>query len=230
MRMGPRYGVEAPYVPLSLAAGGLACLLIAARRPMRLLTATGAAVLVQAGLYLHTTIRGKRRVWIRELDRLGLNGDERLLDLGCGRGAVLVAAAQRLPHGAAIGVDLWRSRDQTGNDPRVALANAAVEAVGDRVRVLTADMAALPFGEATFDVVTSALAIHNIPTADGRRLALTEAMRVLRPGGRLLVADFRRTEEYPRHLEEAATGRRLGPSYWYGGPWAATRLVTAIKT
>jgi arsenite methyltransferase len=47
------------------------------------------------------------------LDRLGLRGDERILDLGCVRGAVLLAA-QHLTTGRAVGVDLWRSRDQSG--------------------------------------------------------------------------------------------------------------------
>jgi cyclopropane fatty-acyl-phospholipid synthase-like methyltransferase len=59
------------------------------------------SLLAQAGLYLHTTVRGRVRVWRRELDRLDLRGNEHLLDVGCGRGAVLVEAAQRLPSGRA---------------------------------------------------------------------------------------------------------------------------------
>ncbi|MGH3768868.1 MAG: SAM-dependent methyltransferase [Pseudonocardiaceae bacterium] len=77
----------------------------------------GAALLGQAALYLHTTPRGKVRVWEDELDRLSLRGDEQLLDLGCGRGAVLIAAAQRLPAGRAVGVDLWRTAAR-GRRPR----------------------------------------------------------------------------------------------------------------
>lgn len=57
------------------------------------MAATGALLLANAGVYLRTTLRGKLRIWERELDRAGLRGDERLLDLGCGRGAVLIAAA-----------------------------------------------------------------------------------------------------------------------------------------
>jgi len=47
------------------------------------------------------------------------------------------------------------------------------------------------------------------------------ANAVLRPGGLLLLADFRHTGEYREHLGPAANGRPLGPSYCYGGPWAA---------
>jgi ubiquinone/menaquinone biosynthesis C-methylase UbiE len=178
---------------------------------------------------MHTTVRGKLRVWERELDRLGLRGDEYLLDLGCGRGAVLVAAARRLPRGRAVGVDLWRSRDQSGNDPETTRRNALAAGVADRIELRTADMIDLPFADGTFDVVTSALAIHNIATADGRRRAVAEAMRVLRPGGRLLLADFRHTSEYRDELGFDSSCWPLGPSYWYGGPWAAATMIAATK-
>jgi ubiquinone/menaquinone biosynthesis C-methylase UbiE len=48
----------------------------------------------------------------------------------------------------------------------------------------------LPYDDATYDVVLSCLAVHHIPAAD-RGQAFAEMNRVLRPGGRLLVADFR---------------------------------------
>jgi protein-S-isoprenylcysteine O-methyltransferase Ste14 len=56
---------------------------------------------------LYTTLRGKFVVWAELLDKLGLRGDERILDLGCGRGAVLLLAAQHLTTGRAVGVDLF---------------------------------------------------------------------------------------------------------------------------
>ena len=118
-----RYGIEAPYVPAVLSAGGMACCAVAKWRKAPWLAVIGVSLLAQAGLYLHTTVRGKVRVWGRELDRLELRGNEHLLDLGCGRGAVLIEAAQRLPRGRAVGVDLWRSQDQSGNDAAVTLAN-----------------------------------------------------------------------------------------------------------
>ncbi len=141
----------------------------------------------------------------------------------------MIAAAQRPPAGRAVGVDLWRSQDQSGDDIQVTRTNAEHAGVVDRVELHTADMTELPFADDSFDVVTSALAIHNIPTAAKRHRALDEAMRVLRPGGRLLVADFRHTSGYRKHLRHTATSRRLGCRYWYGGPWAATTMVTATR-
>ena len=192
------------------------------------MAATGAVLLANAGVYLHTTLRGKLRIWERELDRVGLTGDEQLLDLGCGRGAVLIAAARRLPAGRAVGVDLWTA-DQSGNSPEAALANAVAAGVADRVEVHTADMTALPFPDGSFDVVTSALAIHNIRVPEGRYRAVDEAMRVLRPGGQLLIADpWPMARKYAAHIGQG-TLRDLGPGYWYGGPWLGVTLLHAVK-
>jgi SAM-dependent methyltransferase len=226
----PRYGVDAAPIPAVLAAAGAACCLTAARRrPGRIaMAATGAVLLANAGVYLHTTLRGKLRIWERELDRLGLTGDEQLLDLGCGRGAVLIAAARRLPAGRAVGADLWTA-DQSGNRREVTLANAAAAGVAHRVEVHTADMTALPFPDASFDVVTSAMAIHNIRIPEGRYRAVDEAMRVLRPGGQLLIADpWLMVRKYAAHIGQG-TLRDLGPGYWYGGPWFGVTLLHAVK-
>ncbi|OHV29639.1 MULTISPECIES: class I SAM-dependent methyltransferase [Pseudofrankia] len=227
----PRYGVDAPAFVAALGAAGAACSLAAARRrPGRVaMAAAGGVLLASTGVYLHTTLRGKLRVWERELDRAGLKGDERLLDLGCGRGAVLIAAARRLPAGRAYGADLWSGKDQSGNGPEATLANAAAAGVADRVEVHTADMTALPFADCSFDVVTSALAIHNIPSYEGRYRAVDEAMRVLRPGGQLLVADlWPMARKYAAHIGQG-TLRPLGPEYWYGGPWCGITFLRVVK-
>lgn len=226
----PRYGVDAAPLPATVGAVGVACLLAAVRqrRARVAWAAAGAVLLANTGVYLHTTLRGKLRVWGRELDRLSLSGDEHLLDMGCGRGAVLIAAATRLPGGRAVGVDLW-SKDQSGNSPDSTLANAAAAGVADRVEVHTADMARLPFSDGTFDVVTSAMAIHNIPTYEDRCHAVDEALRVLRPGGQLLIADpWPMARKYARHLNRG-TLRPLGPGYWYGGPWLGVTLLQVGK-
>jgi ubiquinone/menaquinone biosynthesis C-methylase UbiE len=192
------------------------------------LAAVGGTLLATTGVYLHTTLRGKLRVWERELDRIGLQGDEQLLDMGCGRGAVLIAAARRLPEGRVVGADLW-SKDQSGNRPEATLANAAAAGVADRVKVQTADMAALPFADSSFDVVTSAMAIHNIRSPERRLRAIDEAVRVLRPGGQLVLADpWPMARKYAAHLGYG-TLRPLGPAYWYGGPLLGVTLLHAWK-
>src|SRR5262249_60224567 len=115
---------------------------------------------VCSGFY--TSRRGKFVVWWRLLDSLALQGDERVLDLGCGRGAVLLMAGERLHTGRAVGVDLWNRADQSGNSPDATRRNADAEGVAGRVELHTADMTALPFPSDSFDVVLSNVAIHNI--------------------------------------------------------------------
>ena len=146
--------------------------------------------------------------------------------MGCGRGAVLLMAAQHLTTGRAIGVDLWRSFDQSGNSIEATRRNAIAEGVADRVELHTANMTALPFADSSFDVVVSSLAIHNISRRADRDKAIEEAVRVLRPGGRLMIADVRATRQYREHLARSGMNevgrRRLG---WL---WPAV-LVTATK-
>jgi cyclopropane fatty-acyl-phospholipid synthase-like methyltransferase len=201
------------------------------------IVASGAGALwlfLNAGVYIHTTRVGKFAVWADLLDRLELSGDERLLDIGCGRGAVLLMAAHRLPRGRAVGVDIWSTMDQSGNAEHVTRQNAELEGVSERVELHSADMRELPFDDGSFDVVVSSLAIHNVSGADERAKALREAARVLKKDGKLAIADIRYTRAYARELEACGlkiTDRRsLGARFWYAaGPWAATRLVAAIK-
>ena len=191
-----------------------------------------ANLVATAVFYLHTTRVGKFHAWARVLDELALHGDETVLDLGCGRGAVLLAAAKRLPRGRAIGVDLWRA-DQSGNSPEQTLTNAALEEVADRVEVHTADITELPFDDGSVDVVVSSLVIHNLPDRAAREAAMREAARVLRPGGRLAIADLWATRQHAAQLREMGwtdvERRNLGWRMWWGGPWLPTHVVTATK-
>jgi arsenite methyltransferase len=235
------YGFDAPYALVMFAVAGTG---MAAAAIWSLWTHQGGrAVAVMAGYsafflgnalsFFYTTRLGKFRVWDEILDALHLRGDERVLDMGCGRGAVLTAVARRLTTGRVTGIDLWSTHDQSGNARDVTLRNASLEGVQDRIEIQTGDMRAMPFPDATFDLVVSSLAIHNIPTSAGRAEAIGEAWRVLKPGGRLAIADIRATQRYVETLSKlGATGlarRGLGWRFWYGNPFARTCLVTASK-
>ena len=226
------YGLDAPYllaIPVILVAGALAQGVLTGT-PWPFVGAT--LVIVGTGFGLHASRRGKFVVWAELLDELDLHGDEQILDLGCGRGAVLLLAAHHLTSGRAVGVDLWRPGDQSDNALESTRRNAVIEGVSDRVELHTADIASLPFGEASFDVVTSNLVLHNLSSKAQRR-ALSEAVRVLRPGGRLLIADLRGTGHYLEPLRSLGlvdvTYRNLGWRLWWSGPWLATRLIAATK-
>jgi ubiquinone/menaquinone biosynthesis C-methylase UbiE len=142
----------------------------------------------------------------RLLERVALRPTDRVLDVGCGRGLLAIGAAKRATEGRVVGLDLWRSVDQSGNDPEVTRANAAAEQVAGRVELETADMTKMPFADGSFDVVVSSWAIHNVPSAEGRVAALREIARVLAPGGRLAIVD-------------------IGPGRRYGAALAAAGLA-----
>lgn len=191
----------------------------------------GVFFLVQTAVFLHTTLRGKHVVWRGLLDDLDLEGTERILDVGCGRGAVLIAAAQRVPSGRVDGVDLWKSADQSGNGEATTRSNAQAMGVAALVHLHTADMVALPFDDASFDDVVSSLAVHNIEVPTSRAVALDEMVRVLRPAGRLVIVDLRHATSYAAQLEQRGLQsivlRKLGPQFWFGGPWQSASAVTA---
>jgi arsenite methyltransferase len=125
-----------------------------------------------------------------------LTGNEKVLDLGCGRGLLLIGAAKRLTTGKATGIDIWQSEDLSDNRPDATLHNARLEGVDARVEIRTADMRELPFADAMFDVVVSRAAIHNLYSAPDRAKAIREVARVLKPGGRALIEDIRHGREY----------------------------------
>ena len=241
--MTPRrgeYGFDAPYVPALMLLGSTPLWFGAVGALTRsdavgVLTMGLSAIFLVccAGTYVYTTRRGKFIVWDELLSALKLTGAEQVLDVGCGRGAVLLLAAQRLTTGKATGIDLWQAQDQSGNAQEATKKNALAEGVGERVELHTGDMRKLPFADASFDVIVSSLAIHNVPDAAGRAESVREIARVLKPGGRVLLADFKFTKDYATTLTAAGLTdvqrRGLGLRFWYGGPWASTALVSARR-
>jgi arsenite methyltransferase len=227
------YGLDAPYllpIPAVIVAVNIVDGVVA-RTMFPFVIAAVVVACMSCGLY--ASRRGKFEVWAKLLNHLALQGDEQILDLGCGRGAVLLLAAQHLTTGRAVGVDVWKTKDQSGNAAEATRRNAVAEGVADNVELYTADISALPFEQNQFDLVLSNVALHNIKDRTGRDRAIDEAVRVLRPGGRLLIADIWFTGRYQARLAELGmtrvARRGLGWRMWWSGPWLPTRLVTATK-
>mgnify|MGYP003296839398 CR=1 FL=1 len=148
---------------------------------------------------------GKVREREQYLDKIAWRGDERVLDVGCGLGLFLIGAAKRLSTGRAVGIDKWQAEDLSGNNAAGALDNAMVEGVADKVEVQTGDARKLPFDNASFDVVLSSMALHNIYNAGERQTAVREIARVLKPGGQFLFTSPREAVTYIRPVRTCLT-------------------------
>ncbi len=121
-------------------------------------------------------------IYLHALDRLGFQPGQVLVDLGCGRGELIVLAAQK---GAkrAIGIEYAPAAVD------LALQTVAGYGVGDRAEVLLADVRDVPVGDAEADALTLLDVVEHL-TSDELDRALTQARRILRPGGRLFAHTF----------------------------------------
>lgn len=162
----------------------------------------GLGMLFGAGWMYFGSRYGKLKERDAFLDRVRWTGSERVLDVGCGRGLLLVGAAHRVKDGVAVGIDIWQAEDLSGNRAEVPLENAAIEGVRASAAVSTADMRKLPFRDGSFDLVTSRAAIHNLYDAADRDEAIREIARVLKPGGGALIMDIRHLSQYARGFRE----------------------------
>ena len=162
--------------------------------------ALGIYLLIMAVGMLDYSLRGKLRIRDRLLLSMIWSGHGRVLDVGCGRGLLLVGAAQRLIDGMAIGVDRWARGAVSGNGREAALRNAELAGVADLVEVCDGDARKLPFPDATFDVALSNFVLHELDTPAERAQMLSEITRVLKPGGRVALVDLIFTGEAERAL------------------------------
>ncbi len=123
----------------------------------------------------------------RTINLARLQPGEQVLDVGCGTGTLALEVARRVGHaGRVAGVDPGAEQ----------IARARAKAVRHHapVEFKLGVIEQLPFADQTFDVVFATLMMHHLP-ASLKRQGLAEIARVLKPGGRLVIADFTRKQD-----------------------------------
>jgi len=151
------------------------------------------------------------------LDRLELDGDERVLDAGCGSGRVTEHLLERLPRGSVVALD--------GSEAMLREAERRLDAQLDRVELVCADLG-LPLPEmAPVDHILSTATFHWVPDHDAlfRHLAA-----VLRPGGRLVAqCGGAGNVESVRSVARALDGGWEGPQHYATAEATRERLEAA---
>jgi SAM-dependent methyltransferase len=239
MAQKPNYGIDAPNVIRNLLLAGAAFLAIALAFPK--VTIAHVTFLLIPGflwpagwfflsgvLMLVYAKRGKFRHRDRILAKVPWTGAESVLDVGAGRGLLLIGAARRLTTGHATGIDIWNAEDLSGNGPEALLNNISLEGVGSRTTVKSEDARKMTFPDASFDVVLSNLCLHNIYDRPGRASACREIVRVLKPGGLAVISDFKLMREYEGEFNKAGLEVQMCARDWTG-TFPPLRMLVARK-
>lgn len=207
MSKRPDYGIDAPGVLAAfLLIGVLGQILGLFAPPLTIGPVTivfgvsmqiaGGIFLVEALLMLIYVKWGKLRHRDRMLAQVPWSGNERVLDVGTGRGLLLIGAAKRLTTGRVVGIDIWSTKDLSGNAPQRTQTNIALEGVSGKVELRSENASKMTFPDGSFDAVVSNLCIHNIPHQAGRDQACRHIARVLRAGGLAVISDYKLTKRY----------------------------------
>ena len=107
---------------------------------------------------------------------------ERALDVGCGPGTMAIILAKKvLPGGEVVGID--------ASTEMIDVARRKGKRQGSTACFEAAAIESLPFDDAAFDLATSTFMLHHLPD-DVQATGLAEVRRVLKPGGRFVIADF----------------------------------------
>jgi ubiquinone/menaquinone biosynthesis C-methylase UbiE len=186
----------------------------------------GLSTVFVCGSYLYYTVFGKLRRRDKMISMIDWKGNEKVLDIGTGRGLLMIGAAKKLTLGKSIGIDIWNSGDMHGNTYQSTMRNAELEGVLEKIEVRNEDVRSMSFPNDSFDVVISNLCIHNIPGKDGRDKACREIARVLKPNGTAIITDKSHTKEYGEIFAmEGLAVEIFRPSF----DGSLRRMVKAVK-
>ncbi len=136
------------------------------------------------------------------IKKLGLKGDETILDIGCGRGLYAIGFAETLENGHVYGIDIWKAEDISGNSESSIMENIRRSGQEKKITLKTEDMRAMSFADGMFDIAVASFSIHNIYEINARRKALDEISRVMKIGGTVIIINFANLNQYKMIMVE----------------------------
>lgn len=161
--------------------------------PALSLTVLGIALLHASpafiGVVLLWSTRGLRlRLRDRMVQSVNWRGDEHILDVGTGSGITLIGCAQRLITGKAVGIDHWNP-NAGGGSADTFWKNVELAEVSEVTELHNMNICNAPLDDDSFDVIMSSFAVHHFGGIKKRCQAGREMIRLLKPGGQVLICD-----------------------------------------
>jgi SAM-dependent methyltransferase len=122
------------------------------------------------------------------LNYLEWNGKGKIVDIGCGNGALAIKIAKIYPDARITGIDYWGGK--WGFSKQTCERNAVIEGVADRTSFQKADASALPFDDESFDAAVSNFVFHEVKDVQDKSDVVKEALRVVKKGGVFVFHDL----------------------------------------
>ena len=133
------------------------------------------------------------------ISRLDWDGKGKILDIGCGSGALTIRCAKAFPEATAVGLDYWGAEWDYAKEH--CIKNSELEGVKN-TEYLKGDARQLPYGDGEFDAVVSNFVFHEVKTEKDKRKLVKEALRVLKKGGSFSLHDMFETKRIYGDMNE----------------------------
>lgn len=147
-------------------------------------------LIISLSSYRFSAVGGdfQRRIHNLIVEQIGTAEPNKILDIGCGSGHLAINIAKHYKNSQVAGIDYWG--DNWEYSKQQAETNATLEGVEQRTYFTQGTASKLSFDDNSFDCVVSCLTFHEVRDVDDKLICISEALRVLKPGGRFVFFDL----------------------------------------